>query len=426
MENFATAWKRLPFVIALGAMAGCGLPGGTSPKQEHLPTIAGFDTFADDDTVRVTWNAGNLPQSDDDGRPPAPDVVKIVLSISEDPQGGFVPYLEQTTTGVDTAYVTGLTSGKSYFFRLQTFAKMGLPIDQSRTLETQVAPVRTDLSKFGDVDLDGGRYHPPLAWTADGNSILFIETENYDDSRLVSHDLRTGEDRALTASPGEQLFAPACAPDAEQVAFCRSTRHNIPYEVCVLDLSSGVVRSITDGPVDSDPAWATGGKLYFCRGTSGEPNVPQIHSIETNDSTSVAGVLINDQYKYGLNLSPQEDRIAYSAYSRGSGDIAHKNLYAVTLSTGHVTRLLPESSSDNIAPAWSADGANIFFASDRSGHYEAWSLDVASGRLTRRGGGLPPGTECWAARPSPDGSRLALFEADRFGWKGWVRVVPVP
>jgi Tol biopolymer transport system component len=166
--------------------------------------------------------------------------------------------------------------------------------------------------------------------------------------------------------------------------------------------------------------------LYFTRGTYGPPNIPQIYSIDANNPDTSLAVLNNQQYKYGLNVDPAGARIAFSGYASSEGDIVHQRLYAATLATGHVDQLVGVPESDSHAPAWSPTGAEIYFVSDLSGHYEAWSIDVASRRLTQRTRAPSRGQECWAVRPSPDGSRLALYVIGAREFSGSIEVVRLP
>jgi len=423
------AWV-LPGVLA-GTLTGCGQQfKATAPDPGHRPTIAHFDTFAGADSVLVVWDAGNYPAFDLDARRPAPPVRSVVLLLSSaGPGSGFSRIVEHVRTGPDSAYVTGLQGGRSYFFQIETYDSLGVRIDRSEALETQTGPPAQLLSTFGTVDRDGGLYYPPVAWARGGESVLYIQGMRSTGPNLFEHDLATGVDRAVTAFPEgpARLLGVAARPDSDEVAFSYSPgEQGGPYTVRVLDLRSGMVRTVTEGPVDADPAWGNGGQLFFTRGTNGPPNIPQIYAINAGAPEAATAVLVNDQYKYGLSLDPTGGRLAYSASAPGDGDILHQSLFALTLATGHVDRLTAADPWNDQAPAWSADGTEIDFVSDRSGHYEAWSLNVAGGSLTQRTRARERGVECRAARPSPDGGRLAVFETTRGSSSGTVRVIRVP
>src|SRR5262249_52313011 len=61
----------------------------------------------------------------------------------------------------------------------------------------------------------------------------------------------------------------------------------------------------------------------------------------------------------------------------------------------------------DVSPSMTADGAKLVFQSNRSGHFNAWSLDVASGRESPAAASAQE--QLWP-RVSPDGARIAYSE----------------
>ena len=97
-------------------------------------------------------------------------------------------------------------------------------------------------------------------------------------------------------------------------------------------------------------------------------------------------------------LSPDGKQIAFTALG---------GLWTMSIG-GTPRRLTDDGPYAVIDPAWSPDGARIAFATDRLGSLDIWTLELASGHLTRI-------TEAAGAeiRPSwsPDGSKLAYVNA---------------
>jgi Tol biopolymer transport system component len=56
----------------------------------------------------------------------------------------------------------------------------------------------------------------------------------------------------------------------------------------------------------------------------------------------------------------------------------NNDLYITEVAGGEPTRLTREESRD-ISPAWSPDGATIYFASDRSGTFQIWKMPAQGG-----------------------------------------------
>lgn len=57
------------------------------------------------------------------------------------------------------------------------------------------------------------------------------------------------------------------------------------------------------------------------------------------------------------------------------------NIYLVDVETGDVRPLLADESGGNLYPAWSPDGSQIVFVSDRSGASELWAVNADGGNL---------------------------------------------
>ncbi|HEY9516158.1 MAG TPA: hypothetical protein VIQ74_10810, partial [Gemmatimonadaceae bacterium] len=114
--------------------------------------------------------------------------------------------------------------------------------------------------------------------------------------------------------------------------------------------------------------------------------------------------------------SPRGDRIAVTRWTRGAyADV-------VVLDTlGHVLRELTHDRAFDSTPSWSADGAQVLFASDRTGTTEIYvapaDCDGEPRRLSRAGTGV------FYPSMSSDGRLLA---AVRYDYRGWhVGVVPL-
>ena len=78
-------------------------------------------------------------------------------------------------------------------------------------------------------------------------------------------------------------------------------------------------------------------------------------------------------------FSPDGERLAFSSVRNGNRD-----LYLMTLATGTVERLTDHPADDGGPPAWSKDGATLYFRSKRDGDdYNIYQLELAGGVVTR-------------------------------------------
>jgi TolB protein len=83
----------------------------------------------------------------------------------------------------------------------------------------------------------------------------------------------------------------------------------------------------------------------------------------------------------------------------------NQDLYVVGAEGGTPRRLTTDPHVDAL-PRWSADGARVFFTSDRSGNWQVYSVPAAGGAARRIRDNRD---REWQAEPSPDGRALALL-----------------
>ena len=101
-----------------------------------------------------------------------------------------------------------------------------------------------------------------------------------------------------------------------------------------------------------------------------------------------------------------EQRIAFAVQSRGdSGAKAQIDIWLMDDEGANCQRLT-EGDASNLGPAWSPDGQQIAFLSNRNGNYEVYIMDH-SGRNPRNLTNTPDFEEKYVAW-SPDGNWLAF------------------
>jgi Tol biopolymer transport system component len=157
---------------------------------------------------------------------------------------------------------------------------------------------------------------------------------------LVILDPDTGaREREIKFEDIGEITDPTWSPDGRQIAF--SAIVGGVTDLYVHDLRSGATRRLTnDAFADLQPSWAPDGRQV---------------------------AFVTDRFSTRLeNLRAGNYRLA--SIDPASGDI----------------RPLPSfEEGKNIDPDWSADGASLFFVSDRSGISNVYRLDVAAGTTTQ-------------------------------------------
>ncbi len=292
-------------------------------------------------------------------------------------------------------------------------------------------------------------------WSPDGSEIAYASEGIENPLRRVSVsklwriNVNTGQKRLIFDGDGVQ---PAWSPDGKRIAFWSSipaTGHRIIWTIAA---DGGQPRQVTadDGYVNWSPAWAPDGKyLYFSSNRSGLLNLWRVRIDQDSGEVLGAAEPLTTPTGTGLmSFASDNHRMVYAS------DDSQQNLEAIRLDpqtgealaanpewTTHVRREVAHCSASpdgqwiayataapqedlfvihpdgsglrqltndhfkNRSPEWSADGSQLVFYSNRSGNYQAWSID-ADGSEPRQ---LTAFSQHVVSDPqlAPDGKRLA-------------------
>ena len=194
---------------------------------------------------------------------------------------------------------------------------------------------------------DDGRPDRDPAWSPDGRRIAFTHYVGPADSVIEIIDADGGNRRTLTTGTqsGPTVSNPTWSPDGEQIAFARTvpgTEGPISAALYVVDAAGGDERLVVEDALS--PAWSPDGtQLAFVK----------YHQVYSDECSLTCGIHV-------VNVD------------------------------GTDLRRLTEPVAFDTAPAWSPDGTEIVFMSDRTGHdgngkwgWELYVVDVDGSDLRR-------------------------------------------
>ncbi|MCU0606356.1 MAG: hypothetical protein MUF78_02770 [Candidatus Edwardsbacteria bacterium] len=245
-----------------------------------------------------------------------------------------------------------------------------------------------------------------LAASRDGRWLAWIGSSGDEFPALKLRDGRSGEVRTLR----EGIFAGAISfsPDGTRIAAGRreytadgSYRSDL-YQVAV---PSGRMRRLTRGLRAHDPAWSPDGcAILFVADRLGA------NALARYDVASAAVTLLTP-YDAGARYShpawsPDGATVAVSVWCDGG----YHDVYLCDAATGAFRPLTVDRAQD-LAPAWSADGRSLYFASDRTGVWNVFRHDVDAGALhqvTNSVGG--------ALAPAPCDGVVRFLDLSAGGW----------
>ena len=274
---------------------------------------------------------------------------------------------------------------------------------------------------------------------------------------FASRTSRVGQDHAnvapFTSSPGQKA-GPVFSPGGNEIAYAWQGENDDNADIYVKLIGAGDPLRLTSSPaVESCPAWSPDGRyIAFMRGSSGGRDayylIPALGGAERKIGEAhrqrqlyaecfdwsrdgkyllVADRMASEDARSGILLLSVEDgqrRVLVSqpapyvanpvrspdgnmvAYVQGAGFLAG-DIYVVAASGGPPRRLTSDGQSlDGLA--WTADGKEIVFASNRGGLWRLWRVSSSGGTPE-----LVNGVGEGAGEPtiSPRGNRLAYVQA---------------
>jgi dipeptidyl aminopeptidase/acylaminoacyl peptidase len=404
---------RSPMWAMAALLVSQSCSGPTAPGYQRYKAVATLDSYAASGQVRLFWFTSTNYDCIDFGCPPdGPPIARVALvQSSVGPERGFANVASRNGGGVDSAIITGLVDGKTYWFEVIGYDARGKAILSSRPVMTVIGPQSEPTGAISAVPT--GR----LSWSPTGDSLVYVESVSMEAGEMRFIDMATLSTHALGAAgpPSQDIFDAEWSPTGDRIAYTYAptrTAGAIDYRVRVANLSDSSQQTVTLGRVDFDGAWASDTRIYYCRGTYDPPNIYQIWRVDVGSSEGPRPVTNDAIYKFHPSVRSSDELIAFEG--TGDGYLQH-SLYLCNPRVGGETRLTRESWCSDTNPSWAPDGQHVVFMSDRSGHGEVWSVNASTGAMTQLTRGVR-GTKKKYARISGDGRRLAVVDGD--SWAG--------
>jgi len=222
-----------------------------------------------------------------------------------------------------------------------------------------------------------------IAWTKDGEEILFSSGKYISDSRIWRMSV-SGRKRELLPEIGRGAIQPAVSRDGLRLAYTRYVYESNVWRYDTRGLTQPV-RFIESTWIDENPSYSLDGRyIAFISDRSGSAELWRCNSDGSSpiQLTSFHGPSVGYP-----SWSPDGSQIAFDSNARG-----RYGIHVVNADGGAVRRLVADSHL-NARPSWSRDGKWIYYQSDRSGTMQIWKMSVVGEaypvQVTRDGGYSP-------------------------------------
>ncbi len=235
-------------------------------------------------------------------------------------------------------------------------------------------PVKTEpkIYKVAEVDVTG-------SVSRDGRFLTYTDWSTGD---LAVRDLKTGEDCHLTdkgswLESSEFALFSASSPDSTQVAYGWFNQEGF-WELRIIGADGSNPRTLYRDketylwPMD----WSLDGK-HILATFQRKDRTWQIALVSVADGSAQVVKSLDWRSPLKVSYSPDGHFIAYDLLTQEDGP--GRDIFLLPLDTGEEIPLVQHPASD-VLLGWAPEGKRILFASNRTGTWSVWVIEVADGK----------------------------------------------
>ena len=332
--------------------------------------------------VSISGDTSGVPAVTLEGAAPArPEATALSSPVASQARGTIV---FQTASGgaiyaVNTDSLTG-TGGTSLRY-LTTGMDPALSPDGQWVAFTRWNDTQNGaLGSLWIINIDGsgeravlGDIHQPKSptWSPDGTQVIIS----------MQHGGRVHEERKCSSErPPREAYHVDMKRDAEgDIEFCYTLPPHPYWGLRVVDMTTGEYEDLPNDLFSNSPAWDPVDPAWLVfdgeRGLMGlDLNQGTIWPL-TDDVNDHSPVFSPDGSKIAVSYWQNDHWEVHALGADGSGRVRLTQTSIRAILEQQVNGQMPKS-WNNVAPAWSRDGSQIAFLTDRAGRWEIWVMNA--------------------------------------------------
>lgn len=224
--------------------------------------------------------------------------------------------------------------------------------------------------------LDSPTELTPVAYSHDGNEILYYKDYSDSASQIFTISIDGGNPMALTDSSARDIPV-GYSPDGDRIILHSDRSGN--REIYLMNSDGSDVQRYTDNPAKDTPVGITSNNrfLVFNSERNSRNKSLNIFRMNADDGTGLLQLTENDAEDEAVDISPDGDRIAFFSQREGNREI-----YTMDISGNQVKRLTYNYLLD-YPIAYHPDGETILYFSRHQTNVDTYTISEASMIETR-------------------------------------------
>jgi hypothetical protein len=257
-------------------------------------------------------------------------------------------------------------------------------------------------------------------FTPDGKEILWTDNDNYSRQAIRRMDLATGRWRNELKTDG--TAGPSMSADGRILVFHAVQPWHTFYsynDIYQYDRETRTTTRLTVGERASNPSISPDGTRVVYEVSANMARGIKLLDLRTGrEETLIPPTQF--EVAYTPVFSPDGNHIAFSWWREGG----YRDIWTMDLATRQLTRLTADRAID-MEPKWSPDGKYLYFVSDRTGVYNLYARETATGtvwQVSNVVNGLfdpdisPDGKHAVMVGFEAEGYRLEMMDLDPSRW----------